>query len=157
MATFQPARPGAGAPIAASQATALHRDTDMLSPRELDDIEHQLRERRQLLLDEVRAKLAAARDPTSTEEDGDLIEDGDMALADLISHTSLAESRRDIEELQAIDVALGRIAEGSYGICVQCGREIEAERLKVQPTAIRCIVCQDEHERTYASAPTPSL
>lgn len=129
----------------------------MLPQNELHDIERRLRERRQLLLDEVRAKLAAARDPTSSDEDGDLIEEGDMALADLISHTSLAESQRDIEELQAIDAALARIAEGHYGTCVQCGREIEPERLKVQPTAVRCLRCQEEHERTYASAPTPSL
>ncbi len=129
----------------------------MLQQSELQAIEQQLRERRQLLLEEVRDKLAAARDPTSTEEDGDLIEEGDAALADLISHTSLAESRRDIEELQAIEAALTRIAEGSYGTCVHCGREIEPERLKVQPTAIRCFRCQEEYERTYAGAPTPSL
>ena len=129
----------------------------MLDDKEIQAIEQDMRQRRKTLLDDVREKMKAARDPTSSDQIDELIEEGDAAMADLLSHTDLAESQRDANELQAIEAALARIADGSYGICVQCGNEIEPARLKVQPTAIRCIRCQEAHERTYAGAPTPTL
>jgi RNA polymerase-binding transcription factor DksA len=42
--------------------------------------------------------------------------------------------------LEEIESALGRIREGSYGACIQCGRMIERERLKQDPTEQRCRV-----------------
>ena len=33
-------------------------------------------------------------------------------------------------------------AQGTYGICEQCGKEIGAERMEALPTATRCISCQ---------------
>jgi RNA polymerase-binding transcription factor DksA len=47
--------------------------------------------------------------------------------------------------------------EGSYGVCVDCGGEIEYERLKAAPAAFRCINCQRLHEKTYASPGGSSL
>lgn len=44
-------------------------------------------------------------------------------------------------ELKAIDAALGRIAEGTYGTCVRCGGEISAERLDAVPHAALCREC----------------
>lgn len=40
-----------------------------------------------------------------------------------------------------IDAALSRIAQGNYGICCDCGENIDAERLSIIPEAIRCISC----------------
>ena len=45
-------------------------------------------------------------------------------------------------ELQDIEVALARIADGSYGACIDCGREIGRARLKADPTLTRCLSCQ---------------
>lgn len=129
----------------------------MLDKREVQQIEDDLRQRRKALLTEVKEKMRAARDPTSSDQADVLIEDGDMAIADLLSHTSMAESQRDVQELQAIEGALGRIADGSFGTCTQCGNEIDLARLKVQPTAVRCVRCQEEYERTYAGPTTPTL
>ena len=53
-----------------------------------------------------------------------------------------AELLRDQQELQAVRAALQRIADGSYGECVNCGKAIAVERLKVNPAAMRCIACQ---------------
>jgi DnaK suppressor protein len=44
--------------------------------------------------------------------------------------------------LQEIDVALARIADGSYGACIDCGGEIGRARLKADPTLKRCLPCQ---------------
>ncbi len=50
-----------------------------------------------------------------------------------------------------------RIRAGSYGRCIDCGGEIRVERLRVYPTAKRCVSCQGHREKTYASPGTPSL
>lgn len=48
--------------------------------------------------------------------------------------------------LSDIDQALRRIEDGSYGLCLQCGKPISEERLEVVPTAKYCIEHQWEHD-----------
>jgi RNA polymerase-binding transcription factor DksA len=43
--------------------------------------------------------------------------------------------------LEAVDAALGRVADGTYGVCAVCGRPIAPERLEVRPTARTCVAC----------------
>lgn len=60
----------------------------------------------------------------------------------------LDESERiilDAEE-RRIDDARRALAEGTYGICRNCGREIPTERLEAAPEAVRCIDCQRHFE-----------
>lgn len=45
------------------------------------------------------------------------------------------------DEIAKISAALTRMDEGVYGICTQCGAEIDKRRLAVRPHAGRCIVC----------------
>jgi RNA polymerase-binding protein DksA len=49
--------------------------------------------------------------------------------------------------LQAIDTALERIGEGTYGTCRRCGRPIDPERLEAIPWATLCIEDQRKDER----------
>ena len=46
-----------------------------------------------------------------------------------------------IHEIRQIQAALKRISEGTYGICVHCGEDIDPKRLEALPTATRCISC----------------
>lgn len=48
-----------------------------------------------------------------------------------------------LKEIVAIDAALGRIAAGTYGICVKCGEAIATKRLEAVPTATTCVACKD--------------
>ena len=50
-----------------------------------------------------------------------------------------AHAQQAIEEIEA---ALARIADGTYGTCVQCAMPIEAERLWALPRVKYCIDCQ---------------
>jgi RNA polymerase-binding transcription factor DksA len=50
------------------------------------------------------------------------------------------------DEARNVEIALERLAEGTYGTCVDCGREIPAERLEAIPEAIRCIDDQNRYE-----------
>ena len=52
---------------------------------------------------------------------------------------SLARNARAV--LKHIDEALARMDEGTYGICVSCGREIPAARLEVRPLSVTCVEC----------------
>ena len=45
------------------------------------------------------------------------------------------------QEVHQIQGALRRIAEGTYGVCVQCGADIDPKRLEALPIATRCISC----------------
>ena len=51
--------------------------------------------------------------------------------------------RRHSSELKEIASALDRIASGEYGECRVCGKNINAARLEVIPTATACIKCAD--------------
>ena len=50
------------------------------------------------------------------------------------------------EELRAIDLALGRITEGNYGMCDDCGKKIPKARLDAIPYAGLCVKCKREKE-----------
>lgn len=52
----------------------------------------------------------------------------------------------------AVEDALRRIAEGSYGVCIDCGREIGEARLHAVPWTPYCIDDQEEHDRERQSA-----
>jgi DnaK suppressor protein len=53
-------------------------------------------------------------------------------------------------ELEDIDHALGRIEDGSYGTCEECGKAIGDDRLEAKPWARFCIVHQLELEKAGA-------
>ncbi|MGE5468629.1 MAG: TraR/DksA family transcriptional regulator [Ignavibacteria bacterium] len=129
-----------------------------LTRPQLSNLERELERNHDRLLEEVRNELAATdgqqyaelvnRDPTDP---------GDASMADLLATLNLAEIDRHIAALRDIEASRLRIREGSYGTCVDCGREIGFERLQAYPTAKRCLPCQQLHERIYASEGTPTL
>jgi DnaK suppressor protein len=54
---------------------------------------------------------------------------------------------REREKLHAIDEALQRISEKTYGLCESCEGEIQLGRLKVLPFTRLCVRCQEENEK----------
>ena len=51
------------------------------------------------------------------------------------------------ERLASIDEALGRIDEGIYGMCEECGLDIAEGRLVALPFTRLCVSCQSDRER----------
>jgi DnaK suppressor protein len=43
--------------------------------------------------------------------------------------------------------ALGRIDQGTYGLCADCGGAVPEGRLEAKPDAARCVTCQAKHDR----------
>lgn len=81
----------------------------------------------------------------------------DDSFAALIVDTNLTEMERDVGELRMIDSALQRINAGTYGSCLDCAQPIPLARLEAEPTAERCVKCQELYEKTHALGSTPSL
>lgn len=52
--------------------------------------------------------------------------------------------------VQTIRLALERIEDGSYGLCLRCDGEIGPKRLKAVPWAAYCLRCQDLIDRSRA-------
>jgi len=127
-----------------------------LSDSQRETIQRLLDERESELQGEVRAanEEAAERPAALGPEVGDAVDVGDARYAAGMAHV---DKQRDQEELMAIDAARGRLADGTYGECVDCGQDIPIERLKAQPTALRCVPCQTRYEKSHPAAPTFSV
>ena len=129
-----------------------------LTDQQLAELSTRLEARRRELMGEVQDEL----DDTQGREYGSLTgalpgDSGDQSVADAEADLNLAMTDRHAEELAAVDAALGRIHEGTYGECVDCGTDIGYERLLAYPTAERCIEDQSRVEKTYAHEGTPTL
>ena len=77
------------------------------------------------------------------------------AVLRLLAETATATLGREIDYtlgensgqvLAAIDAALKRIDEGTYGTCVSCAEQIRYERLEATPWASLCIDCKRKAE-----------
>lgn len=72
---------------------------------------------------------------------------------ELAQEVSLYEERLPIEyalelKLQDINAALEKIAKGTYGICEECGKEIDIRRLETKPEAKYCIECKKKLDQS---------
>lgn len=82
--------------------------------------------------------------PTSTDTNsrqGDL---ADQASGNNEVHIQLKLKQTDAKILQAIEEALWRMEQGTYGACRDCGEEIAAARLNAIPWTRVCITCKEK-------------
>jgi DnaK suppressor protein len=112
-----------------------------MSDEKLLDFKMRLTSERKAITDRMRSQ---------EEEEISLFRESDDDLFEQVSDPSLEvlEKLTDSEArlLDKIDLALSRIENGSYGICVSCGGEIPLERLEAKPSVSLCRECQTEHE-----------
>ncbi len=123
--------------------------TRNLQNKQVESLRTAMRARQVQLREEIRQALIKS-DSEHYLQIADSVRDlEDESFADLIVDVGLAEIDRDLDELRAIDAALLRVADGSYGVCEACERPIDLQRLKIAPQALRCIECQTMFERTH--------
>ena len=99
----------------------------------------QTTERAHAELDGLRA---AERDPE--------YEEGAQSEHEQLTLARLTEAQRG--ELAHIDAAIARIDAGEYGICRDCGQEIDPRRLAALPYAALCAECASHREHAVAGA-----
>ncbi|GAA2361990.1 TraR/DksA family transcriptional regulator [Nonomuraea africana] len=85
----------------------------------------------------LRGDPVAVRDRSAADAGSDLT-DTDRAQAML----TVATAQRG-----AVLAALKRLDEGTYGECVDCGKQVPEGRLEARPEAARCVQCQSKQER----------
>jgi len=83
-------------------------------------------------------------------EDADLFRDlgltGDGATAEAVFERDVAGAGQVRAALLALVAAEKRLANGEYGLCEDCGEAIGIARLEAQPSASRCVRCQEVAE-----------
>ena len=129
-----------------------------LNRQQLSELERNLREWEQSVLAQVREELGLSPDDPNAEVLESIPGDAaDLSVGRLLADLNLSLIDRHGQEVQDIEAARARIAEGSYGICIDCGLEIDFERLRAWPTAVRCVSCQNLFETTHAGNTRPRL
>ena len=116
------------------------------------DIEHF----KQRLVDE-RARVQEALDYLHEENSGSMEDEtqeiqsdnhpGDVATTTLDREIDYTLEENEERVLSAIDVALKRIEDGTFGTCRTCGQQIAIERLEALPYTTQCIDCKRKEER----------
>ena len=124
-------------------------DGTELTEEQLQTLARRLDARREELLASLRRHLARSRRDNDAGLDG-VGDEADQAFAEVLHDTDNAALRRDNGELALVDAARQRMAKDEYGVCKTCGDPIAFARLLAQPAAVRCVRCQNLHEKTYA-------
>jgi RNA polymerase-binding transcription factor DksA len=111
---------------------------------------------RQREIDERRKALREGGEPG-----GEELADYDQHPGDQGTETYMKELDETTEQIleedeRRIAEARRELEKGTYGICVDCGEEIPAERLEAVPETIRCVKDQSIYEARMKQQGGPS-
>jgi RNA polymerase-binding protein DksA len=116
-------------------------DTEHFRKRLLDE-----RERVQEALDYLHEENPGSMEDETQEIPSDN-HPGDVATITLDREIDYTLEENSERLLAAIDAALQRIEDGTYGTCTNCGQPIATERLDALPYTTQCIDCKRKEER----------
>lgn len=77
----------------------------------------------------------------------DRLDEVDLALNDVEQGMQMRLGNRENLYFKKVEEALLRIKDGTYGLCLDCGKSIGLKRLEARPTAELCIECKEAAER----------
>lgn len=129
---------------------------ESLSKEQLHEFEQILRAQHTELRQEIRRVLLESDDERFTMVAGQVHDDGEASVVDLVSDLNFSRVDNLVREIGAVERALERLRQGDYDTCIDCGGFIPYPRLKARPTAVRCITCQEKNEREYGGLPRQS-
>lgn len=119
--------------------------TTHLTPAQRALLEAELVQQHHALLEAARL---GGRDAPRVEQAAELLSDDPDTPREHEGDREVALERADrlMVETREIGDALLRLRSGAYGACSDCGATIPFDRLKAQPTALRCVACQQRSE-----------
>lgn len=100
-------------------------------------------------LDRMAEELTTEQSPTDRPDTSDQ-DTGDAAIQLQSIDREMASQEVISAQRERISEALQRIEDGTYGRCIDCGRELSDERLEARPEAARCIEDQQKAEAAGA-------
>jgi len=118
-----------------------------LSPERLSEVKERLLERKRRLWREVKDQLKSNIGDGYQEMLATARDEEDQATVSLMAETNLTLLGPKREELEAIEEALLRLENGSYGHCEVCGQSIEPRRLEIMPETPLCRNCMSHREK----------
>ncbi|MEO8052963.1 MAG: TraR/DksA family transcriptional regulator [Acidobacteriota bacterium] len=83
------------------------------------------------------------RENVAVERTPDVLDDVELAWERDLAIWSLDKR---FAQVRFVEAALDRIADGTYGCCLECDEEITMKRLTALPHASLCIACQERAE-----------
>jgi DnaK suppressor protein len=89
-------------------------------------------------------RITGQRDGIKIERTAEAVEEVQLASERALAVGNLD---RDCSQLQDARAALGRIHDGSFGVCQRCEEDIHPKRLAAVPWAAFCINCQEAFDR----------
>jgi DnaK suppressor protein len=100
------------------------------------------------------ADLRINRKKISTEDPfNDTTRDLDNAATDTeaeeqFGHARVSAIKSELNsKARQIKKALARVKKGKYGICEDCGKMIDTDRLAIYPEATKCVKCEKKREK----------
>jgi DnaK suppressor protein len=99
---------------------------------------------------EIKQKLRSIRE-TLPAEAGEVKDAEEQMMADFVQEVDFALMQMKSRTLAKIDEAIRRLAQGTYGVCEDCGALVSENRLKALPFAERCRDCQERLENREES------
>lgn len=117
-------------------------DEVFMNERQREYFRHKLLKWKDDLLQESRETLANLQEENQNHPDL-----ADRASSETDRSIELRARDRQRKLIAKIDSALERIADGSYGYCVETGEPISLKRLEARPIATLSLEAQEAHER----------
>lgn len=115
-----------------------------LTPAQRDELKALLLQRREALEQEMQQNRENLAPPTADE--------GAMVQRNVAREVDQALTDIDASDLTRIDRALKAMADGTYGLCDECGCDIPFERLKIEPQTEHCVACKGRWEKASGMA-----
>ncbi len=116
----------------------------MISEELKNELKAKLEGEKERLVKELENFAAPTDNPENFETKfEDFGRDEDETASEVEKYTDDLALENNLEaQLKEVDSALEKIASGKYGICENCGEEIDVERLKAYPAARVCVKCK---------------
>jgi DnaK suppressor protein len=118
-----------------------------LSPERLSEVKERLLQRKRRLWQEVKEQLKSNIGDGYQEMLATARDEEDQASVSLMAETNLTLLGPKRQELEAIEEALLRLENGTYGLCEVCGQPIEPRRLEIMPETPLCRNCMSQREK----------
>jgi DnaK suppressor protein len=109
---------------------------------QLNEFKNLLLKKKEEVLQSANTKKVAVEDVESTRK-GDWI---DQSSEDNDIYINIRLRQTDTKVLRAIDQALARIEDGTFGNCASCRQPIPPARLQAVPWARVCVKCKEKQE-----------
>jgi len=111
------------------------------------ELKQMLNGRRRELQAEVQGKMRVVREEgTWGGKLNEVLDAVESSEADIQEEIEFALIQMKSETLNKINDAVGRLEQGDYGYCFDCGEEIAEKRLRALPFAVRCKDCEEARE-----------